>query len=81
MLLVENGMALTIRPNDRRVTQTENRSRPSNRSTDWKVSSVGTPNFLAAPTNALIFSMQAKLEIGFWIFFTVPGSIPFASLY
>lgn len=55
----------TFLPRDNKVTQTENKSRPSKRSTDWKVSSVGTPIFLAQATNALIFSMHAKFEIGF----------------
>jgi hypothetical protein len=69
-----------MRPSDNKVTQTENKSRASNKSTDWKVSSVGTPCFLANSTNELMFSRHAKLEIGFWIFLIELASIPLAAL-
>jgi hypothetical protein len=46
----------------------------------WKVSSVGTPCCFANVTKALMFSMHAKFEIGFWTFFIEPGWSPFASL-
>lgn len=71
---------LTTRDNDSKVTQTENKSRCSNRSTLWKVSSFGTPNFRAASLNALMFSMHAKFEIGFCVFLTIPAWNAFASL-
>lgn len=71
---------LTTLPSERRVTQTEKRSRPSTSSTDWNVSSFGTPCFLANSTNALMFSMHAKVEIGFCTFLIDPASIPLAAL-